>query len=111
MDQLAARIEELLYEEEEEGEEEGEEKEKKEEEGEHKAEEDLKSIELAVELSWQRLDLMERRGFKVVSMLRQCWELVDLAREWNLKDTLDQVVARGTHLAQVDHTCHLSPVT
>ena len=74
-------------------------------------EEDLKSIQLAVDLSWQRLGLMERRGFKVVSMLRQCWDLVAVAKEWNLQDTLDQVVARGAHLAQVEHTCHLSPVT
>jgi len=89
VDKLAARIEDLLYEEEEE------------EEGHHKVEEDLKSIQLAVDLSWQRLGLMERRGFKVVSMLRQCWDLVAVAKEWNLQDTLDQVVARGAHLAQV----------
>ena len=33
-----------------------------------KEEEDLKSILSAVDLSWERIGLMERRGFKVISI-------------------------------------------
>ena len=64
MAELAERIEGLLYDEESE-EEDGISK------GEivgREGEEELKSILMAVHLSWQRIGLMERRGFKVFSV-------------------------------------------
>ena len=67
--ELAESIEGLLYNEE------SEEEEEKEEDGRKgkeivggDGEEELKSILLAVHLSWQRIGLMERRGFKVISV-------------------------------------------
>ena len=68
--ELAESIEGLLYDEE------SEEEEEEEEEDGRKGkeivggdgEEELKSILLAVHLSWQRIGLMERRGFKVISV-------------------------------------------
>ena len=53
MERLADRIEHLLYEE---GE--GED-------GAATEEEELKDIQLAVKMSWERLELMEKTGFKV----------------------------------------------
>ena len=59
--ELADRIEALLYDEESEDEERGEGgKDETGDEGE------LKSILMAIDLSWERIGLMERRGFKVV---------------------------------------------
>ena len=54
--ELADRIEGLLYDEE------SEDEERKEEMGD---EGELKSILMAIDLSWERIGLMERRGFKV----------------------------------------------
>jgi len=64
-------------------------------------EEDLKSILLAVDLSWERIDLMERRGFKVVTILRACWDLLETTKEWELSKESEKVMAKGSHLAEV----------
>jgi len=66
--ELADRIEGLLYDEE------SEDEERKEEMGD---EGELKSILMAIDLSWERIGLMERRGFKVVTTLRACWDLLE----------------------------------
>ena len=64
MGELAEKIEGLLYDEESEDEEGKGQGEIVESEGEA----ELKSILMAVQLSWHRIGLMERRGFKVVSL-------------------------------------------
>ena len=65
MVELAERIEGLLYDEESEDDDEAKEGGKEEVEGDEAAA--LKSILMAVDLSWERIGLMERRGFKVIS--------------------------------------------
>jgi len=95
--ELAERIEGLLYDEESE-EEDGISK------GEivgREGEEELKSILMAVHLSWQRIGLMERRGFKVVTTLRACWDLLETTQEWELENEAEKVLAKGSHLAEV----------
>jgi len=64
-------------------------------------EEDLKSILLAVDLSWERIGLMERRGFKVVTILRAYWDLLETTQEWELSKESEKVLAKGSHLAEV----------
>ena len=65
MVELAERIEGLLYDEESEDDDEAKEGGKEEVDGDEAAA--LKSILMAVDLSWERIGLMERRGFKVIS--------------------------------------------
>lgn len=114
---LAGRVEELLYDlliEEQEGEQQDEEDD----------EAAFKSIQLAVELCWQQLELMERRGYKVlllflscllvlllllllpkvVSQLHLCWKLVEIAQEWEMEDTLRMAAERGALLTGVGQT-------
>jgi len=66
-----------------------------------KEEEDLKSILSAVDLSWERIGLMERRGFKVVTTLRACWDLLETTQEWDLENDAEKVLSKGIHLSEV----------
>jgi len=97
--ELAERIEGLLYDEESEDDDEAKEGGKEEVDGDEAAA--LKSILMAVDLSWERIGLMERRGFKVVSILRACWQLLETAQEWELEEEAEKVLSKGTHLAEV----------
>jgi hypothetical protein len=62
-------------------------------------EEDVKAVRRALELSWRRLELMERRGFKAVSRLRALERLRDTALEWDEAEVAGLASARGEELA------------
>lgn len=88
---LAARVDTLLYEEDVDG-------------GivrDASQEQEEKDILLAVALSWKRLKLMENRGFKVVSMLRACWALLETLQEWELEGEVEHLVAKGSTFAKM----------
>jgi len=95
--ELAKEIEDLLYEDESEDDEGKKGEIRKDCEGET----ELKSILMAVHLSWQRIGLMERRGFKVVTTLRACWDLLETTQEWELEKEAEKVLAKGSYLAEV----------
>ena len=61
---------------------------------------DLADILAGLKLSYHRLHLMEKLGFKLVSQLRVCSLIVDICDEWDLQKLGSRAVRTGVQLAQ-----------
>lgn len=61
---------------------------------------DLADILQGLQLSYHRLELMARLGFKLVSQLRICSSILEICSEWDLQQAGVEAASTGVRLAQ-----------
>jgi len=61
---------------------------------------DLADILLGLQLSYHRLRLMAKLGFKLVSQLRICSSILEICSEWDLHQAGQEAASTGARLAQ-----------